>query len=83
MIYPLKPYRYPNAQIDFIPWAGFAEYIFPLWLLLRGWRIPESRQRSVPSGVGTPSVAASGARRDAGSNKGRALSEQNLDNNGN
>jgi len=50
VIYPLKPYLYPRAQIDFIPWAGFAELIFPLWLLIRGWKI----QEPTPLEIGSP-----------------------------
>jgi len=39
VVYPLKPYLYPNAPFDFIPWAGFGELIFPIWLLIKGWKL--------------------------------------------
>ena len=41
LIYPLKPYLYPSAPLDFIPWVGFGELVFPLWLVIMGWRIQE------------------------------------------
>jgi len=43
VIYYLSPYLYPDAKLGFISvvFTGFGELIFTLWLLLRGWRIPE------------------------------------------
>jgi hypothetical protein len=40
LVYLLKPYLYPGAPLNFVPWVGFGELIFPLWLIIRGWRIP-------------------------------------------
>jgi hypothetical protein len=37
----LGPYLYPNADLGFIPIIAFGELIFPLWLLIRGWKIRE------------------------------------------
>jgi len=41
IIYCLSPYLYPTAPLGFIPLAGFGELLFPLWLVIRGWKIPE------------------------------------------
>ena len=41
IIYCLGPYLYPTAPLGFIPLAGFGELLFPLWLVIRGWKIPE------------------------------------------
>jgi len=41
VVYPLKPYLYPTAPIDFLPLFGFVGLVFPLWLVVRGWKIPE------------------------------------------
>jgi hypothetical protein len=46
VINSLRPYLYPNADLGFIPIAGFGELIFPLWLLIRGWRIKEPAANS-------------------------------------
>jgi Domain of unknown function (DUF4386) len=37
----LRPYLYPNAHLGFIFVTFFGELIFMLWLLIRGWKIPE------------------------------------------
>lgn len=39
IVYCLRPYLYPDAPLGFIPIFGFAELIFPLWLVIRGWKI--------------------------------------------
>ena len=39
IVYCLKPYLYPEAPLDFIPLFGFVELLFPLWLVIRGWKI--------------------------------------------
>jgi hypothetical protein len=41
VIYCLQPYLYPNAHVGFIFITFFAELIFMLWLLIRGWKIEE------------------------------------------
>jgi hypothetical protein len=35
----LRPYLYPAANLDWFFTVGFAELLFPLWLLIMGWRI--------------------------------------------
>jgi hypothetical protein len=45
VIYSLRPYLYPNANLGFIPITGFGELIFPLWLVVRGWKIQEQPAR--------------------------------------
>ena len=47
VIYPLKPYLYPTAPIDFIPLFAFVELSLPLWLVIRGWKIPEPAAETV------------------------------------
>jgi hypothetical protein len=37
----LHPYLFPNISVDFIPAVGAAELLLPLWLLIRGRKIPE------------------------------------------
>lgn len=37
----LRPYLYPTANFGFVIFMGFAELLFPLWLVIRGWKIPE------------------------------------------
>jgi hypothetical protein len=39
----LHPYFYPSAHLDFLFITYFAELIFMLWLLVRGWKLPESK----------------------------------------
>ncbi len=41
VIYELGPYLYPNAGLGLITITFFGELIFMLWLLVRGWKIPE------------------------------------------
>jgi hypothetical protein len=43
VITPLKPYLYPNAHLGFFFPFSFVELIFPLWLLIRGWKIQDPR----------------------------------------
>lgn len=38
----LQPYLYPHASLGFIFITFFGELIFMLWLLIRGWKIPEA-----------------------------------------
>lgn len=42
----LRPYLYPNANLGFIWNIGFGELIFPLWLVIRGWKIQEQSAHS-------------------------------------
>jgi len=37
----LRPYLYPSANFGFVIYVGFGELLFPLWLVIRGRRIPE------------------------------------------
>jgi uncharacterized protein DUF4386 len=37
----LQPYFYPNAHLGFLFITFFGELVFMLWLLIRGWKIPE------------------------------------------
>ncbi|HKD02738.1 MAG TPA: DUF4386 domain-containing protein, partial [Terriglobales bacterium] len=37
----LRPYLYPKANLGFFFTMSFVELIFPLWLVIRGWKIPE------------------------------------------
>ena len=46
IIYCLGPYLYPTAPLGFIPLAGFGELLFPLWLVVRGWKFPEQPAQS-------------------------------------
>lgn len=41
IVYCLKPYLYPSANLDYVPLAGFGELLLPLWLVIRGWKIRE------------------------------------------
>jgi hypothetical protein len=41
MLYQLGPYHYPYLSLDFLFVILFGELIFAVWLLVRGWRIPE------------------------------------------
>jgi hypothetical protein len=38
----LTPYLYPNVNLGFIAITGFGELLFPLWLVIRGWKIQEA-----------------------------------------
>jgi hypothetical protein len=37
----LGPYLYPNLDLGFLFVTFFGELVFAVWLLVRGWRIPE------------------------------------------
>ena len=37
----LRPYLFPNVSFRFFFVVSFVELIFPLWLVIRGWKIPE------------------------------------------
>jgi hypothetical protein len=37
----LQPYLYPDAKLGFVFVTFFGELVFMLWLLIRGWSIPE------------------------------------------
>jgi hypothetical protein len=39
----LRPYLYPKAHLGFFVTFSFVELLFPLWLLIRGWKIQEPR----------------------------------------
>lgn len=39
IVYELRPYLYPEANVGWIPLAGFVELLLPLWLLIMGCRI--------------------------------------------
>ena len=41
MLNYLRPYLYPDLDTDFLFVTFFGELVFALWLLVRGWRIPE------------------------------------------
>jgi len=41
VIYHLRPYLYPDAEIGFVFAAFFGELVFLVWLAIWGWRIPE------------------------------------------
>jgi hypothetical protein len=47
MLYQLGPYLYPDLSLGFLFVIFFGELIFAVWLLVRGWRIPE------PAGCGS------------------------------
>lgn len=40
----LQPYFFPTAHLGFIFVTFFAEVLFMLWLLIRGWKIQEPRE---------------------------------------
>jgi hypothetical protein len=42
LIDSLKPYLYPNAHLGLIFITFFGELIFMVWLLVRGWKIPQA-----------------------------------------
>ncbi len=42
IVYQLRPYLYPNADLDWLFHTFFLELIFMLWLLIAGWRLKES-----------------------------------------
>jgi len=37
----LRPYLYPNINLEYFLMTSFVELLLPLWLVLRGWRIQE------------------------------------------
>jgi hypothetical protein len=41
VVYNLRPYLYPDAEIGFVFAAFFGELLFLAWLAIWGWRIPE------------------------------------------
>ena len=41
MINYLRPYLYPELDLGFLSATFFGELIFAVWLLARGWKIPE------------------------------------------
>jgi hypothetical protein len=41
-----RPYLYPNARLGFFFVFSFVELLLPLWLVVRGWKIPEPRAQS-------------------------------------
>jgi hypothetical protein len=41
MINYLRPFLYPDLDTEFLFVTFFGELVFALWLLVRGWRIPE------------------------------------------
>ena len=57
VVNPLKPYLYPNANLGFIFLVSFSELTLPLWLVIRGWKIPEPPAQS--GATATPSISAS------------------------
>ena len=42
LITTLKPYLFPNLNLDFARFTFYGELIFMLWLLIKGSRIKES-----------------------------------------
>jgi len=44
IVNPLQPYLYPNARLGFLFPISFVELIFPLWLVIRGWKIQEQTE---------------------------------------
>ena len=45
----LRPYLYPNAQFRFLFLTFFGEIFLMLWLLIRGWKIPEPKRDLAPA----------------------------------
>jgi hypothetical protein len=43
VISSLRPYLYPNVHLGFFVTFSFVELLFPLWLVIRGWKIQEPR----------------------------------------
>jgi hypothetical protein len=41
MLFYLGPYLYPDLDLGFLFITFFGELVFAVWLLVRGWRIPE------------------------------------------
>jgi Domain of unknown function (DUF4386) len=42
LINSLKPFLFPNTNLDFAKFTFYGELIFMFWLLIKGWRIQES-----------------------------------------
>lgn len=47
----LRPYLYPNARLRFLFLTFFGEIFLMLWLLIRGWKIPEPKRDLAPAFV--------------------------------
>ncbi len=45
----LQPYLYPNAQLKYLFLTFFGEIFLMLWLLIRGWTIPEAKRELSPA----------------------------------
>lgn len=43
----LQPYLYPNVNLNFVFVTFFGELVFMIWLLVRGWKIPEPLEGAV------------------------------------
>jgi len=43
VIHYLGPYLYPELDLRFLFVTFLGELVFPVWLLVRGWRIPEAQ----------------------------------------
>lgn len=41
LVNSLKPFLFPNINVDFAKFTFYGELIFMLWLLIKGWRIKE------------------------------------------
>lgn len=41
LVYEIGPYLFPNADLRFLFITFMGEVVFMLWLLIRGWKIPE------------------------------------------
>jgi hypothetical protein len=45
----LQPYLYPNAHLKYLFLTFFGEIFLMLWLLIRGWKIPEQKADPQPA----------------------------------
>jgi hypothetical protein len=43
IVNPLQPYIYPSASLGFLFPISFVELILPLWLVIRGWKVQDTR----------------------------------------
>ena len=41
VLFYLRPYLYPDLDLGFLFVTFFGELVFAVWLVVRGWRIPE------------------------------------------
>jgi hypothetical protein len=41
VVYQLRPYLFPDAELGFVFAAFFGELVFLVWLAIWGWRIPD------------------------------------------